>query len=45
MLFLNTMRIVQSTKELRDQIIFYNLHALHTFVVSIHLWSVGVEAE
>ena len=32
-------------KDLSGQISDYNLHALHTFVVSIHLWLVCVEAE
>lgn len=36
--------ILQSMKDLRGQIIVnYNLHALHTYVVSIRLWLVCVE--
>lgn len=36
---------LQSMKDLSGQIVNYNLHALHTFVVSIQPWLVCAEAE
>lgn len=36
--------ILQSMKDLSTQITNYNLHALHTFVFSTHLWLSCVEA-